>query len=65
MQAITDAMRQYFQSLLVYRISSLTARLSAIQEKLLEVSATMTPDEMDDHLNFLEDLRKLLDEYRV
>lgn len=65
MQPITDAMRQYFQSLLVYRISNLTFRLSVIQEKLLDTSRSMEPDEMDDHLNFLEDLRKLLDEYRV
>lgn len=54
------AMQTYFESMVVYRISSLISTLTNLQVKLLSKSKTLSPEQMDAALNLLEDVKKLL-----
>lgn len=58
---VKQAMEKYFESMVVYRISSIVSTLTRYQVELLTKKGEMTPEEMDESINLLEDIRKLLD----
>ena len=60
MKDVLAAMQTYFESMVVYRISSLISTLTNFQVKLLSKSKTLSPGQMDSALNLLEDIKKLL-----
>lgn len=60
MKDVLAAMQTYFESMVVYRISSLISTLTNFQVKLLSKSKTLSPEQMDSALNLLEDIKKLL-----
>jgi hypothetical protein len=47
-----------------YKVSRLTSRLAVIQNDLVEKSETMNIRQMDAVLNFLEDLRRTLEDFK-
>ena len=64
MESRNAAVQMYFKSMVVYRISKLTSRLALIQNELTENSEAMDIRRMDDTLNFLEDLRSILEDFK-
>jgi hypothetical protein len=55
-----DAIRNYFESMVSYRISSIISTLSRLQVHLLSNKDKLTMQEMDAEINRLEDIRRLL-----
>ena len=64
MESRNAAVQMYFKSMVAYRISKLTSRLALIQNELTENSEAMDIRRMDDTLNFLEDLRSILEDFK-
>ena len=58
------AVQTYFKSMVAYRISKLTSRLALIQNELTENAGEMDIRRMDADLNFLEDVRRLLEDFK-
>jgi hypothetical protein len=61
MKIVDEAMRKYFESLVVYRVASLVSSLTALQVRLLGERDTMDARRMDAELDRLLNLRKVLD----
>jgi len=61
MKIVDEAMRKYFESLLVYRVASLVSSLAALQVRLLGERDTMDAARMDAELDRLLDMQKVLD----
>jgi hypothetical protein len=55
-----DAIRNYFESMVTYRISSIISSLSRLQVHLLSNKDKLTIEEMDSEINRLEDIRRAL-----
>ncbi len=60
MKETINAMQKYFESMVVFRISSLISILTNYQVKLLMKSKTLSPQQMDSSLNLLEEVKKIL-----
>lgn len=55
-----DAIRNYFESMVTYRISSIISTLTRLQIHLLTNKDRLTLEEMDTEINRLEDMRRSL-----
>jgi len=55
-----DAIRNYFESMIVYKIASIMSTLSRLQIHLLTNKDRMTTAEMDAEIDRLEDVRRRL-----
>jgi hypothetical protein len=55
-----DAIRNYFESMVNYRISSIVSALARLQAQLLSNKDKMTMEEMDNEINKLETIRRVL-----
>jgi len=55
-----DAIRNYFESMVNYRISSIVSALARLQAQLLSNKDKMTMEEMDSEINKLETIRRVL-----
>ena len=61
MKIVDEAMRKYFESLVVYRVASLVSSLTALQVRLLGERDTMDAGRMDAELDRLLNLQKVLE----
>lgn len=55
------AMRQFFKSMVTYKIASIISTLNSLQIKLLQKADDLQPEEMDIELNKLETMRRVVD----
>lgn len=54
------AMRQFFKTMVTYKVASIISILNSLQIKLLQKADAMQPEEMDVELNKLETMRRVV-----
>lgn len=55
------AMRQFFRSMVTYKVASIISTLNALQIKLLQKADNLQPEEMDAELNKLETMKRVVE----